>query len=140
AAFGSVGWLPIGPGDSFYPWCGTWYGRNGSQLNVVNVNVTDATDITKLNRGVGVVAPLRDDDQFSNMRLAAVDVRIRKAISTVPADRFGTGRSARATVSRRGFRDARIITGNLPMVPTREPLSATNRPASPPSTPMSFST
>jgi hypothetical protein len=125
AGFGSVGWLPIGPGDSFYPW------YRGSQLNVVNVNVTDAANITKLNRGAGVVAPLRDDDQFSNVRLAAVDVRIRKAISTVPADRFGTGRSAPATVSRRAFRGARIITGNLPIVPTREALSATNRPASP---------
>jgi hypothetical protein len=126
AGFGSVGWLPIGPSDSFYP----WYGRDGSQLNVDNVNVTDATDIAKLNRGAGV-APLRDDDQFSNVRLAAVDVRIRKAISTVPADRFGTGRSAPGTVSRRAFRDARIVTGNLPIVPSREALSATNRPASP---------
>jgi len=133
AGFGSVGWLPIGPGDSFYP----WYGRNDSQSNVVNV--TDATNITKLNRGVGGGAPLRDDDQFSNVRLAAVDVRIRKAISTVPADRFGTGRSAPATVSRRAFRGARIITGSLPIVPTRESLSATNRPASPSSISMSMS-
>jgi hypothetical protein len=133
AGFGSVGWLAIGPGDSFYP----WYGRNGSQLNVVNVNVTDATNITKLNAGVGVIAPLRDDNQFSNVRLAAVDVRIRKAISTVPADRFGTGRSAPGTVSRRAFRNARIITGNLPIAPTRETLSATNRPASPSSMSMS---
>src|ERR1700676_3051949 len=133
--FGSVGWLPIGPGDSFYP----WYGQKDSQSNVVDVNVTDATSITKLNRGTGVVAPLRDDDQFSNVRLAAVDVRIRKAISTVPADRFGTGRSAPATVSRRAFRDARLITGKLPIVPTREALSATNRPASPSSISMSMS-
>jgi hypothetical protein len=131
--FGSVGWLPTGPGDSFYP----WYGRNGSQSNVVNV--TDVTNIAKLDRGVGVVAPVRDDNQFSNVALAAVDVRIRKAISTVPADRFGTGRSATATVSRRAFRDARIITGNLPIVPTREALSATNRPASPSSIPSSMS-
>src|ERR1700674_685151 len=135
AGFGSVGWLPIGPGDSFYP----WYGQNGSQSNVVDVNVTDATSITKLNRGVGGIAPLRDDDQFSNVALAAVNVRIRKAISAVPADRFGTGRSAPGTVSRRAFRDARIITGNLPMVPTRESLSATNRPASPSSMSMSMS-
>src|SRR6267378_939205 len=135
AGFGSVGWLPIGPGDSFYP----WYGRNGSQLNVVNVNVTDAANITKLNGGVGAVAPLRDDDQFSNVRLAAVDVRIRKAISVVPAGHFGTGRSASSSVSRRAFRDARIITGSLPIVPTREALSATNRPASPSSISMSMS-
>jgi hypothetical protein len=133
--FRSVGWLPIGPGDSFYP----WYGQNSSQLNVVNVNVADATSIAKLDRGVGGVAAMRDDDQFSNVRLAAVDVRIRKAISAVPADRFGTGRSAPGTVSRRAFRDARIITGNLPIVPTREALSATNRPASPSSMSMSMS-
>src|SRR5260370_36724235 len=114
----------MGPGASFYPWSG----RDGSQLNMVNV--TDATDIAKLNRGVGV-GPLRDDDQFSNVRLAAVDVRIRKAISVVPAGRFGTGRSASSTVSRRAFRDARLITGRLPIVPTRGSLSSTNRPASP---------
>jgi hypothetical protein len=137
--FASVGWLPIGPGDSFYPWYGPWYGQNGSQSNVDNVNVTDAANITKLNRGTGVVAPLRDDGQFSNVRLAAVDVRVRKAISTIPADRFGTGRSAPSTVSRRAFRDARIVTGNLPIVPSREALSATNRPASPSSISMSMS-
>ena len=118
--FGSVGWLPLGPGDSFYP----WYGQNGSQLR--GVSVTDAVNITRLTR---VVAPLRDDNEFSNVSLAAVDGRIRQAISALPADRFGTGRSAPKTVGRRAFRDARIITGNLPIVPTREMLTATNRPA-----------
>jgi hypothetical protein len=133
--FGSVGWLAIGPGDSFYP----WYGRNGSQSNVVDV--IDATSITKLNREVGGIAPLRDDNQFSNVALAAVNVRIRKAISTVPVDRFGTARSAPATASRRAFRNARIIIGSLTIAPTREALSATNRPASPASmSPSSMST
>src|SRR6202795_4152519 len=117
--FGSVGWLPLGPGDSFYP----WYGGKGSQLK--EVSVTDATNITRLTR---VVAPLRDDNEFSNVSLAAVDGRIREAISALPADRFGTGLSAPKTVSRRAFREARNITGNLPIVPTREMLSATNRP------------
>ena len=118
--FGSVGWLPLGPGDSFYP----WYGLNGSQIK--GVGVTDATNITRLTR---VVAPLRDDNEFSNVSLAAVDERIRKAILTLPTDRFGTGRSAPEIVGRRAFRHARIITGNLPIVPTREMLTATNRPA-----------
>jgi len=118
--FGSVGWLPLGPGDWFYP----WYGRNGSQLK--GGGVTDATNITRLTR---VVAPLRDDNEFANVGLAAVDGRIREAIPVLPADRFGTGLSAPKTVSRRAFRDARIITGNLPIVPTREMLTATNRPA-----------
>jgi hypothetical protein len=123
--FGSVGWLPIGPGDRFYP----WYGRYGSLFNVVNV--TDETNITNINRGSGGVAPLHGSNRFSNVRLAASDVRVRKAVSTLPADRFGTGRSAPTTVSREAFRNGRMMTGNLPIVPTRETLSATNRPASP---------
>jgi FecR protein len=121
--FGTVGWLPLGPGDRFYP----WYGQSGSQLK--GVSVTDATNVTRLTR---VIAPLRDDNEFSNVSLAAVDGRIRNAISALPADRFATGRSAPKTVDRRAFRDARIITGNLPIVPTREMLTATNRRANAP--------
>jgi hypothetical protein len=123
--FGSVGWLPIGPGDHFYP----WYGRYGSHFNVVNV--TDATNITNINRGFDGVAPLHSGNRFSNVRLAASDVRVRKAVSTLPADHFGTGRSAPTAVSRDAFRDGCMMTGNLPIVPNRETLSATNRPASP---------
>jgi FecR protein len=122
--FGSVGWLPIGPGDPFYP----WYGRYGSHFNVVNV--TDATNSTNINRGIDGIAPLHSDSRFSNVRLAASDVRVRKAVSTLPADRFGTGRSKPTAVSRKTFRDGSMMTGNLPIVPTRETLSATNRPAS----------
>jgi hypothetical protein len=123
--FGSVGWLPIGPGDRFYP----WYGPYGSHFDVVNV--TDATNITNINRGFDGIAPLHSGNRFSNVRLAASDVRVRKAVSTIPADRFGTGRSAPTAVSRKTFRDGSMMTGNLPIVPTKETLSATNRPASP---------
>jgi hypothetical protein len=120
--FKSVGWLPLGPGDLFYP----WYGRNETQLK--GVGITDETNPTRLTR---VVAPLRDDNEFSNLSLAIVDERIRQAISMLPADGFGTGRSAPGTVGRRAFRDGRIITGNLPIVPTKEMLIATNLPAKP---------
>ena len=123
--FGSVGWLPIGPSDYFYP----WYGRYGSHFNVVNV--TDATNITNINRGFGGIAPLRGGNHFSNVGLAAIDVRVREAISTLPADHFGTGRSAPRAVAPEAFRDGRMLTGNLPIVTSRETLSATNRPASP---------
>jgi hypothetical protein len=37
--------------------------------------VSDATNITRLTR---IVAPLRDDNDFSNVSLAAVDGRIRE--------------------------------------------------------------
>jgi len=118
--FESVGWLPLGPGDSFYP----WYGRDESRLT--GASIPDATNITRLTR---VVAPMRDDNNFSNLSLAAIDGRIRRAISTLPADRFGTGRSAPKTVGQRAFRERRLITGNLPIVPTGEMLTATSSPA-----------
>lgn len=125
AGFGSVGWLPIGPGDYFYP----WYGRNGSHFNAVNA--TDATDIIYLNRGLGVVAPLLGGSHFSSVGLAASDMQVRQAISTLPADHFGTGSSVPKAVDRAAFRDGRFLTGNLPIAPTKKTLSATNRPASP---------
>jgi hypothetical protein len=127
--FGSVGWLPIGPDDRFYP----WYGPHASHFNVVNVtdatNITDATNLANINRGFDGIPPLHIDSRFSNVRLAASDERVRKAVSALPADRFGTRRSAPAAVSREAFHDGRMMTGNLPIVPAKETLSATNRPA-----------
>ena len=122
---GSVGWLPIGPGDYFYP----WYGQNGSHFKVVNL--ADATNVTNINRGFGGVAPLYGGVHFSNVWLAATDAQIRKAITTLPAKHFGTGHSAPTALSPKAFRNGLMMTGNLPIVPTRETLSATNRPASP---------
>lgn len=120
-AFGSVGWLPIGPCDRFFP----WYGEYGSRFTVVNV-----TNISNINRGVGGVAPLHDGNRFSNLRLAARNERVRQSISAVPVNRFGTGRTAPTAVSREAFRDGRMMTGNLPIVPTREGLSGNDRRAS----------
>ncbi len=123
--FGSLGWLPLGPGDYFYP----WYGPNGSHFSAVSI--TDASDIAYINRGAGVVAPLLDGSHFSSVGLATIDERVRKAISTLPADRFATGHSAPKGLSPKAFRNGLMMTGNLSIVPTRETLSATNRPASP---------
>jgi uncharacterized protein DUF6600/FecR-like protein len=119
--FGSVGWLPIGPCDTFYP----WYGRYRSHYNVVNV-----TNINVYNRrGFGGIAPLRRGGAYSNVRLASMNSRVREGISTVPAGHFGTGRSAAVAVNSEVFRSGRRIEGNLPVVPTRAALSASNRPA-----------
>ena len=119
--FGSVGWLPIGPCDTFYP----WYGRYRSHYSVVNV-----TNINIYNhRGFGGIAPLRRGGAYSNVRLASMNSRVREGISTVPAGHFGTGRSAAVAVNGNVFRSGRRIEGNLPVVPTRAALSASNRPA-----------
>ncbi len=124
--FGSVGWLPIGPCDRFYP----WYGRYGSHFNSVNVvNITNINIHNGPGRGFGGFAPLRSGNGYSNLRRATVDERVRQGISTVPADRFGTGRQAPGSVSREEFNRGRMMAGNLPVVPTREALSASNRPA-----------
>jgi FecR protein len=122
--FGSVGWLPIGPGDRFYPWYGRGY-RN--QFNTVNVtNITNVTNVYNGNR-FPPVRPLGRG--YSNLNMVANNERIREGLSTVPANRFGTGAARPIAVSAETFRDGRVMTGNLPIVPSRETLSASNRPA-----------
>ena len=121
--FGSVGWLPIGPCDRFYP----WYGRYGSRYNVVNV--TNINIYNGRGRGFGGYAPLRAGGAYSNLRLASVNERVRGGISTVPTGQFGTGRSRPVGVNGETFRSGHMIAGNLPVVPTRSALSVTNRPA-----------
>jgi FecR protein len=124
--FGSVGWLPIGPCDRFYP----WYGRYGSHFNSVNVvNITNINIHNGPGRDFGGFAPLRSGNGYSNLRLAAVNERVRQGVSTVSADRFGTGRQVPGGVSREDFNRGRMMAGNLPVVPSREALSASNRPA-----------
>ena len=124
--FGSVGWLPIGPCDRFYP----WYGRYGSHFNSVNVvNITNINIHNGPGRGFGGFAPLRSGNGYSNLRMATVNERVRQGISTFPSDRFGTGRQAPGSVSREEFNRGRLMAGNLPVVPTREALSVSNRPA-----------
>jgi hypothetical protein len=126
--FGSFGWLPVGPCDPFYP----WYGRYGSRFNSVNVvNITNIYNIHNGGRGFHGIAPLHAGTGYSNLRLANVDERVRRGISTVPADRFGTGRVAPVAVGREEFDHGRMMAGNLPVVPTRAALSASNRPAAP---------
>jgi FecR protein len=121
--FGSVGWLPIGPCDRFYP----WYGRYGSRYTVVNV--TNINIYNGRGRGFGGYAPLRAGGAYSNLRLASVNERVRGGISTVPTGQFGTGRSRPVGVNGETFRSGHMIAGNLPVVPTRSALSVTNRPA-----------
>ena len=133
--FGSFGWLPIGPCDSFHP----WYGRYGSRYNVTNI--TNVTNIYNNNgRGDRFRGDRFDGErplyqgrgrQYSNLRMAAGDARIRGAISTVPAEHFGSGRVAAHGIDGASFREARLMTGNIPVVPTHESLNASNRAAAP---------
>ena len=119
--FGSVGWLPIGPCDGFYPWWGGYRSRFNT-FNIYNYNY----------RGGGI-PPLRRGTLYSNVRLASFNDRMRRGISTVGANDFGRGRFTARPVSSEMFRNGRMVAGNLPVVPNRESLLAGQRRAAPPS-------
>src|SRR5271155_3418851 len=118
--WGSFGWLPLGPCDRFYPWWGGYGGRFG----VVSVN-----HFGTLNR-FGGIAPLHAGTQFSNVAHIN-DAHIGAALSTVAAGKFGAGRTTAVAATRAQLSGARMMTGNMPVVPTHASLSASGRAAAP---------
>jgi hypothetical protein len=116
--FGSIGWLPIGPGDYFHP----WYGGVRDRFNAVNV-----TNVYNVHEGF---APLHPGDRFSNLRYVSENDRLREGVSSVSADRFGRGVVDSRPVSAADFRGGRALTGNLPVAPSRESLRTSDRNAS----------
>ena len=118
--FGSIGWFPVGPHDPFYP----WYGRGFNHVNVVNITV-----INNFHGHGGYIAPLAvrgREPFFSNARLALTNPRVRGSITSVSAENFGRGGSQgwRHGVEEHELRESRVMTANLPVVPTRESLHA----------------
>ncbi|MGH9468923.1 MAG: DUF6600 domain-containing protein [Terriglobia bacterium] len=126
--FGSVGWLPVGPADPFYRW---WGGRGGYR----GVNVTNITNITNIRnvRNYGYVAPLagRGRPGYSNLRGAQSNAFVRRALVTVPSQRFGTGGGfSRAAISSAQFRQAQFVSGRVPVNASRISMNAGMRAAS----------
>jgi hypothetical protein len=125
--FGSIGWLPCGPGDRFFP----WYGRGVSRVNVVNI-----TNIH--NNYYGGVGPLREGPHaYSNVDRAFNDQRVRGGISSMRSNEFGHGRVAmqQSRIDPGPLRQASMMTGAHPLAPTRESYQSTNRPVNPSSIP-----
>jgi hypothetical protein len=123
--FGSIGWFPVGPHDPFYP----WYGRGFNRVNVVNI--TNITVINNFHGRGGYIAPLAVHGRqpyFSNARLALTNPRVRGSITSVSAENFGRGghEGWRHGVEERELRESRVMTANLPVVPSRESLHAGN--------------
>jgi hypothetical protein len=117
--FGSVGWLPLGPCDRFYP----WWGRYHHGFTFV--------DFHHYNSFHGGFGPLHRGNRFSNLRLAATNERFRRSISVMDAHRFGTVGGARG-VRAGEFQHARMVSGNnIRLNPTHASMRASNRPASP---------
>lgn len=120
--WGGFGWLPIGPCDWFHPWWGGYGGRFGV-VNVTNIHITN------INR-YGGIAPLHGGTRFSNINNIH-DNHVFRAMSTVNAQHFGTGRMQVTPATRTQLSGARLMAGNLPVVPTRASLSASGRAAAP---------
>ncbi len=118
--WGGFGWLPIGPCDRFFPWWGGYRGRFG----VVGFN-----RFGELNR-FGGFAPLHGGTRFSNVAHIN-DAHIGSALSTVGAGKFGAGRTTAVAATHAQLSSARMMTGNLPVTPTRASLSASGRAAAP---------
>jgi hypothetical protein len=124
--FGSVGWLPCGPGDRFFP----WYGRGINQVNVVN--------ITNIHNNYGGMNPLREGPHaFSNVDRAVSDAHVRAGISSMQSNQFGRGRvpMQQSRIDPGSLRQASVMTGANPVSPSRESFRPTDRQASPSSIP-----
>jgi hypothetical protein len=133
---GSFGWLPLGPGDDCHPWWGGYrdrfgerdfrggeFGRRGDEFG------RRGGEFGGRGGEFGGIPALRANG-FSNLRMAETNEHIRQGVSAVPAGSFGTGRAGARPVDAATFRQGHVMTGNLPVVPSRESLSASNRPAS----------
>ncbi len=116
--WGGFGWLPIGPCDFFHPWWGGYRGRFG----VVGFR-------GGFNR-YGGFAPLHGGTRFSNIANIH-NAHIGGALSTVNAGHFGAGRVTAGAATRQQIGGARMMAGNLPVVPSHASLSASGRAAAP---------
>jgi hypothetical protein len=118
--WGGFGWLPIGPCDRFFPWWGGYGGRFG----FVGFNRFGGYG------RFGGIAPLHGGTRFSNVAHIN-DQHIAGGASTVGAGRFGAGRTTAMAATHAQLSGARMMTGNLPVVPSRASLSASGRAAAP---------
>jgi len=114
--FGSFGWLPIGPCDFFHPWWGGFHDRFG---------VVGFDRLGGFREGI---APLHGGSRFSNVNNVLVNDRIRQGVSGVPAGSFGRRTTMARGVGAADLRNGRMMTGNLPVVPSRDSLRASDRP------------
>jgi len=124
--FGSVGWLPVGPGDRFFP----WYGRGINRVNAVNVY--------NIHNNNGGMDPLRGGPRsISNIDRAASDERVRGGISSMQSSQFGNSRvpAQQSRIDSATFRQASVMTGANPVTPSRNSFNSTDRQASPSSIP-----
>ncbi len=122
--FGSIGWFPVGPHDAFYP----WYGRGFNRVNVVNITNINVINVHGRGRGefITPLAVRGRQPYYSNANLALTNPHVRGSITSVSSENFGRGghEGWRHGVEEHELRESKVMTANLPVVPSRESLHA----------------
>jgi hypothetical protein len=105
--FGHVGWVPLGPHESYHRWYGHGYyrgyrgGHNDHSAHIVN--------------NINIMNTYRN-------------ARVRNGMTGVDADGFARGRRERMVgIGEREVREARLVRGVVPMAPGRESLRMADR-------------
>ena len=116
--FGSIGWLPLGPHDGFSPWWG--HGRGFNVTNITNINNA---------RGPAFGHPGGRQPFGSNLQNVMTNTHVRGALTTVSAQNFVNGRITHnlLPVNENMLRQAGVVRGTLPVVPTQASLQPGNR-------------
>ena len=128
--FGRFGWLPVGPCDGFHPWWGAW----GNRVNVVNItNIHNSTFINNRDGFGPLVGNNFRGQRFSNLDEAFRNERVRNGISSMAGSEFGRSRVSmqQARISEASLRQASMMTGKMPVTPSRESFSPSGRMANP---------
>ena len=116
--FGSVGWLPCGPFDPFFP----WYGRGFGRFGFVGFNRWGEGGFH--GHFVGALGVRGRMAEFSNVHMAMTNARVRQGITSVSRQDFARGGvgSRRFGADLGQLRSSRVMTSNLPVVPTHDSL------------------
>jgi len=120
--FGTVGWLAIGPGDWFSPWWGHW-GGVGHEWGFHEWGYEGFwhEGFRPLGEGRG--------HQFSTLREAESNSRIRNGMSSMAGNQFGRAAvpAHQSGISAASLHSASMLTGKSPMTPGRGSFGATDR-------------
>ncbi|HEX4003391.1 MAG TPA: DUF6600 domain-containing protein [Candidatus Acidoferrales bacterium] len=119
--FGHVGWLPCGPGDWYHPWWGRWGGR----YQTVGVRGEGFHD------GFRPIGP--GGRGFSNVNEAFHNDRVRSGMVSMNSSQFGREavHGVNGRMSEASFRQASMVSGRMPISPSRGSFSPSGRAANP---------
>jgi FecR protein len=121
--WGRVGWLPVGPGDWYHPWYGGW----GARYSAIGVAGYGGFHEGFSPLGVG------RGERFSNVDAALRNDRVRGGFSSMAGNEFGRGAVSmhQEGVSEASLRQSSAMTGRMPVNPSRESFSPSNRAVNP---------